>query len=107
MELNDLIFIPRYLGEPMYPGGMPVRPTSHYFENKSAHDLYFQDEELTEMQLRFMAEYCVYYIHGPLWEFDNPAAVEELCKRMLFAKTMEELGDVLYDLLEETGIDIF
>jgi hypothetical protein len=82
-ELNDLPFIPRYLGYPMYPGGFPLSKDRISYNDKTVREIelaYYQ-QTIREDELTFLKEFVIYHIFAPvfyndftkeLWDKINP-----------------------------------
>lgn len=79
--------IPKWLGRPMYPGGIPLRQDQVSFEGKTVEEMYRKRvDDICERKVppniddeEFLRYYVVYHVHAPIWEDpDNPGYIEEL-----------------------------
>jgi len=97
MDINELELIPRWLGEPMYPGGFPLKAEDVKFKDKSVYEIYFQKSH-SEIEETFLKNYMIYYLHAPI--FDNELS-QELKEKDLVNMSSEELWWELLNI----GID--
>ena len=91
---HDDLIIPRWLGHPLYMGGVPVRPENHSLEDTSVRDLYLkygQGVKLSELALKFIKDYLIYYAPAPVWMRD------EFIKQDLNSMSIDQLFDLLLD----------
>jgi len=114
--LYDLQFIPSFLGQPMYPGGFPVKPEQCNYEGKSAQELFFQPVDvpgkvaklLTEDEAEFLRQYLIYYIHAPIWMSYPMDAIERVRADSFKLKAdHDEISLFIINELLDLGIDPF
>lgn len=95
---DSLPFAPRWLGQLMYPGGVPVRPENVSFEGKSIQQLVFDradGKEWSAEHTEFLKQYIIYYAHAPMYELMNPYPefIYELRESLSLDMTVDELVD--------------
>lgn len=92
--------MPTFLGQPLYPGGCPLRPDAITIDGKALQEIllkYYEGNAGTK-EKEIIKEYVLYYIGAPLFiiEYDNKEQ-EQKFKSM----PLDDLLDVLLD----AGID--
>ena len=71
-RVDELTFVPKFVGQPMYRMGLPVPNKNISIEGRSIEDLYIAKygdagENLTEMEERALKEWVVYYVNAPFY----------------------------------------
>lgn len=107
--LSELSTIPRLLGQPLYPGGAPLDPKNHYWQETSAFDIAMKNyggEDLNEDELLFLKEYVKYYALAPCWQGTESSRFKKIIDRLRYVRNGRELSAIEMELLDY-GIDIF
>jgi len=114
-ELAELPIVPKWLGQPMYPGGFPVRMENITYSTES------NSETLQEKWLKrcrsvvanqqpdkadeeLLVHWVVYYLHAPIWRMNQEAfdwGVGPLLKKDLLSMSLSQLIGECLDI----GID--
>ncbi|MCX6216538.1 hypothetical protein [Spirosoma sp.] len=123
-QLSDLPFIPRWLGEPMYPGGLPVGPESmsvatdvggearNIRERITQYYLHCIDSQgqfvdsppsLSEDDFQVLRQWSIYYLHAPLFDI-GLAEFNDLKARSFEVSTWKQLHDLAWEAME-LGLD--
>ncbi len=102
--------IPKWLGRPMYPGGLPLRKDQVSFCEKNVQEIFLKRcDDIYERHVPpnlddedFLRYYILYYIHAPIWiDPSNPEYIQELLDNV-----SDEMGlDTLISKCMEFGID--
>lgn len=102
-QLNQIDFYPKWLGQPMYPGGIPLKPEQVKYEGRSVRDIYYDncdgDDGIPERDEKCIRDYIIYYINAPIFQSEF---TEELTQNPELVKL--SLDDLIIKCLEY-GID--
>lgn len=122
-QLSELTFIPRWLGEPMYPGGLPVGPdnfsveteensestslreriTRYYLMSVDDQGQLMENPALTESEFEVLRQWSIYYLHAPLFEQGIPA-FSRLKEHSFTVRSWQELRELAVDAMA-LGLD--
>jgi len=105
--MKELLTAPKMFGNTLYPGGAPLQPENHHWQDTSVRDLYFKiDDGLNDDdEFNFIKEYIIYHINAPCFSFEEKD-LENLTAKAEAIKQPGELQDFVFGLLDY-GIDIF
>lgn len=95
---------PRWLGELMYPGGVPVPKDNVSFGDKSIQQLMFDradGKEWSSDHTEFVKQYIIYYANAPIWDMNDPEYVSEMRNSL----TLDMSVDELIEKCMEYGLD--
>jgi len=103
-EFLDLDGIPQMWGAPLYPHGMPLPMQSitwidgETLQQKWLHHckLVIDNEPLDPEIERLVSNWVIYYLHAPMWRFNEEAykhTVGPLLQKNLLQMTLSELID--------------
>ena len=112
MTLEHCIEImPKFLGNPMYPGGVPIRPENYSYGGSNMREIYFRyscvdrdkygDRKPNDENL--LIAYTLYYINAPIFDLGDQEYIRELREE---AKKCESF-DKLWFMCIDSGIDPF
>ena len=113
--LTDLQYIPRYQGEPLYPGGYPMHPQNIPFETNNGTttlsvmdrvEVYYSsclnekgelvaNPPLSDDDFQVLRQWVIYMLHAPVWTRHAPEGFEQLKAHALKVKTLAELEQVV------------
>lgn len=99
-----MIIQPTWLGQPLYPGGLPLNTEQVHAGGRSIRDIYYSaidsEGEYSTDDEETLKSYCVYYLNAPL--FDSEFTQE------LKSENLMSLGitDLIMKLLD-VGLDPF
>lgn len=93
-EANVIETMPTYLGEQLYPNGVPVAAVNISVNGKSVQEIYF-DVRRSEYEVNVLEDYIRYYIAAPCFIVADDDLAE--------SKTMSYSD--LFDLCLDYGID--
>lgn len=115
--MRKLVFMPRLLGDPYYPGGFPLHFNNDSWlgnirddlmqARKHFYNFYTGEEpEPSKYEERLLVEFMIYYINAPIWRM-NPYGkepIETLIKKAERLKTKEDVHDFIDDCMD-IGLD--
>lgn len=108
--INNLNYIPRWLGQPQYFGGLPMEPQYFYLgyeepdkPSKNVLEVYYRDA-LTKDEFEFCRDYIAYYVYAPVWTHHEPE-FEAYIKSIFDIKDHDGLQQFVFGLLD-FGLDI-
>lgn len=99
-QLSELKGVPTWLGLPMYPSGLPMRPDQITYGSKTLQKMYFDrvdtiagrkvapnfDEE------KILKNFVIYHIHAPIfYNPDDPDYLQELLDKDFDEMTLDDL----------------
>jgi hypothetical protein len=122
-QLDDLIYVPKLLGRPVYPGGFPIQP--HELEvgtNRKTESIkdriaqYYkhcftergeplENPSLPEEDFQVLRQWMIYLVHAPAWTLHLTPDFEELKAKTLSVQNWKQLDEVSH-LCIEFGLDI-
>jgi hypothetical protein len=118
--MRDLFFMPRLIGRPFYPNGLPLtyknamawQGNSREMVEEAVHRYYSyalkKIPALPPQDSEIIMQYITYYIHAPVWEMTTAEAFEdelkELRRKADEMKSIDELPEFIYGCLE-IGLD--
>lgn len=102
--------IPKWLGRPMYPGGIPLNMDQISFEGKTVREIYLKrcedivaNREPNEDGDKFLCYYALYKVHAPIWLQAGEEYTNELRSQLSEEMTVDE---IIHKCMEY-GIDPF
>lgn len=105
-QLAQLPGVPRWLGMPMYPGGLPMPPDNVSYEGKTIREIYFKRiDDISQRRVppnfdeeKILKNFVLYHIHAPIFQ-------SEFTQELL-AKDFDEmsLDDLIWECMDY-GID--
>lgn len=108
--MRDLFFMPRLVGQPFYPGGLPLGPSQTMWQSnvwdelKEAKRKYWnylvkKAPEPSDHEKELLFQFVTYYIHAPVWEVtcgEDEEMEQQLMEVRRLANeitTLEQLSD--------------
>ncbi|QIP14712.1 hypothetical protein G8759_19885 [Spirosoma aureum] len=123
-QLEELLYIPKYLGEPFYPGGFPFQPDSFSLSteigmpSKSIRERineYYRvcvteegkllpEPPLSDDDFQVLRQWAIYLVHAPIWTLHATEEFEQLKAQALAVTNWAELDEVAH-LALDFGLD--
>ena len=123
-KFEELMYVPRWLGLPMWPVGFPVQPDSFSISTETGgssttirerinqyHLQCFNDNgdlverpSLSMDDFEVLRQWAIYFLHAPIWAQESFGALVELQQRSWRVSTWEQLSDLGFES-SEIGLD--
>lgn len=119
-QLEVLPFMPKWLGEPMYPAGFPFQPedfnvqtglggrsatlreriNEYYLECLDEKGGILDNPPLSDDDFQVLRQWVIYFLNAPIWSLHGTPDFERLKAKALTVSSWRALNEVAHDCLE-------
>jgi len=102
-QLTELLIVPKLLGQPAYPGGVPVRMENITYNGETLQEKWLKrcraivaDQLPDKEDEELLCQWVIYYLFAPIWYMNREAfdyGVGPLLKKDLLSMSLSQLID--------------